>query len=65
MVFFAYMGNGLTEILQTSTVLEEHDGFSAMPLYPGYTADFFDGKHNIVLGGSWATHSRIAGRKSL
>lgn len=28
-------------------------------------ADFFDGKHNIVLGGSWATHSRIAGRKSL
>jgi hypothetical protein len=28
-------------------------------------ADFFDGKHNIVLGGSWATHPRIAGRKSL
>jgi formylglycine-generating enzyme required for sulfatase activity len=27
-------------------------------------ADFFDGKHNIVLGGSWATISRIAGRKS-
>lgn len=29
------------------------------------TADFFDDKHNIVLGGSWATHPRIAGRKSL
>lgn len=28
-------------------------------------ADFFDGKHNIILGGSWATHSRIAGRKTL
>jgi hypothetical protein len=28
-------------------------------------ADFFDGKHNIVLGGSWATHPRIAGRKTL
>jgi hypothetical protein len=28
-------------------------------------ADFFDGKHNIVLGGSWATHPRLAGRKSL
>lgn len=28
-------------------------------------ADFFDEKHNIVLGGSWATHPRIAGRKSL
>lgn len=35
-----------------------------MELYPGYTADFFDGKHNVVLGGSWATHPRIAGRKS-
>ncbi|KAJ9644742.1 hypothetical protein H2199_003705 [Coniosporium tulheliwenetii] len=48
----------------TSTVLEKHDGFEPMGLYPGYTADFFDGKHNIVLGGSWATHPRIAGRKS-
>lgn len=28
-------------------------------------ADFFDGKHNVILGGSWATHPRIAGRKSL
>jgi formylglycine-generating enzyme required for sulfatase activity len=28
-------------------------------------ADFFDGKHNIILGGSWATHPRIAGRKTL
>lgn len=28
-------------------------------------ADFFDGKHNIMLGGSWATHPRVAGRKSL
>jgi hypothetical protein len=27
--------------------------------------DFFDGKHNVVLGSSWATHPRIAGRKSL
>ncbi|KZF23160.1 hypothetical protein L228DRAFT_237753 [Xylona heveae TC161] len=48
----------------TSSVLEKFDGFEAMPSYPGYTADFFDTKHNIVLGGSWATHPRIAGRKS-
>ncbi|KAF4263458.1 hypothetical protein KXX13_003174 [Aspergillus fumigatus] len=46
----------------TSTPLTPHDGFKAMDIYPGYTADFFDGKHNIVLGGSWATHPRIAGR---
>ncbi|KAL2021332.1 hypothetical protein VTK56DRAFT_7303 [Thermocarpiscus australiensis] len=48
----------------TSSVLRRWDGFAPMPLYPGYTADFFDEKHNIVLGGSWATHPRIAGRKS-
>ncbi|KAF1990762.1 hypothetical protein K402DRAFT_324449 [Aulographum hederae CBS 113979] len=48
----------------TSTVLEKHEGFEPMELYPPYTADFFDGKHNVVLGGSWATHPRIAGRKS-
>ncbi|KAI0161669.1 C-type lectin protein [Hypoxylon sp. FL1284] len=48
----------------TSTTLRPHEGFKPMALYPGYTADFFDDKHNIVLGGSWATHPRIAGRKS-
>jgi formylglycine-generating enzyme required for sulfatase activity len=49
----------------TSTVLEKHQGFEPMALYPGYTADFFDGKHNVTLGGSWATHPRLAGRKTL
>ncbi|KAH8808957.1 C-type lectin protein [Xylogone sp. PMI_703] len=48
----------------TSTTLAKHEGFEPMPLYPAYTADFFDGKHNIVLGGSWATHPRVAGRKT-
>ena len=48
----------------TSTPLAPFDGFKAMDLYPGYTADFFDGKHMICLGGSWATVPRIAGRKS-
>ncbi|KAI2473086.1 C-type lectin protein [Annulohypoxylon bovei var. microspora] len=48
----------------TSTTLRPHEGFKPLALYPGYTADFFDEKHNIVLGGSWATHPRIAGRKT-
>ncbi|KAL7800240.1 C-type lectin protein [Trichoderma ceciliae] len=48
----------------TSTVLRPHQGFRPMSIYPGYTADFFDEKHNVVLGGSWATHPRVAGRKS-
>ncbi|KAL4884303.1 C-type lectin protein [Aspergillus karnatakaensis] len=46
----------------TSSPMTEHEGFKAMEIYPGYTSDFFDGKHNIILGGSWATHPRIAGR---
>ncbi|KAH6631559.1 C-type lectin protein [Chaetomium tenue] len=48
----------------TSSALRKWEGFEPMPLYPGYTADFFDDKHNIVLGGSWATHPRIAGRRT-
>ncbi|KAH8596089.1 DUF323 domain protein [Bisporella sp. PMI_857] len=48
----------------TSSPLSRHEGFEPMKLYPAYTADFFDGKHNVMLGGSWATHPRIAGRKT-
>ncbi|KAL1896440.1 hypothetical protein Cpir12675_002777 [Ceratocystis pirilliformis] len=48
----------------TSTPLRKYTGFEPMELYPEFTADFFDGKHNIALGGSWAVHPRIAGRKS-
>ncbi|KAK5200061.1 hypothetical protein LTR92_000602 [Exophiala xenobiotica] len=48
----------------TSTPLTRHEGFKPMDLYPGYTADFFDDKHNVCLGGSWATVPRIALRKS-
>ncbi|KAI1386175.1 C-type lectin protein [Hypoxylon trugodes] len=48
----------------TSSPLRPHEGFQPMALYPAYTVDFFDEKHNIVLGGSWSTHPRIAGRKT-
>ncbi|KAJ5488782.1 Ergothioneine biosynthesis protein 1 [Penicillium diatomitis] len=48
----------------TSTPLAPHEGFKAMDIYPGYTSDFFDGKHNIIQGGSWATMPRIAGRST-
>lgn len=48
----------------TSTPLAAHKGYKPMDLYPGYSADFFDEKHNICLGGSWATVPRIAGRRS-
>jgi L-histidine Nalpha-methyltransferase / hercynylcysteine S-oxide synthase len=49
----------------TSSALEKQEGFVPMKLYPAYSDDFYDGKHNVVLGGSWATFPRLAGRKSL
>ena len=48
----------------SSTPLATYEGFKPMDLYPGYTADFFDDKHNICLGGSWPTVPRIGGRKT-
>ncbi|KAI9338099.1 hypothetical protein DFJ73DRAFT_628708 [Zopfochytrium polystomum] len=48
----------------TSSVFANYEGFEASKLYPGYSADFFDEKHNVVLGGSWATVPRIAQRKT-
>lgn len=49
----------------TSSALERAKSYKPMKLYPAYSEDFYDGKHNIVLGGSWATHPRVAGRKTL
>ncbi|KAF7364840.1 DUF323 domain-containing protein [Mycena venus] len=49
----------------TSTVFDKFEGFEQSVLYPGYSADFFDGAHQVVLGGSYATIPRIAERKSV
>jgi formylglycine-generating enzyme required for sulfatase activity len=48
----------------TSTLLDKVDGFVPSKLYPGYSMDFFDGKHHVVLGGSYATIPRISERRS-
>ncbi|KAF9352300.1 hypothetical protein BGX26_009854 [Mortierella sp. AD094] len=42
----------------------DKERFETSKLYPGYSADFFDEKHMVVLGASWATHPRIAERRS-
>jgi gamma-glutamyl hercynylcysteine S-oxide synthase len=36
----------------TSTVFAAFPGFEAFPFYRGYSADFFDGKHFVMKGGS-------------
>ncbi|HUI73444.1 MAG TPA: SUMF1/EgtB/PvdO family nonheme iron enzyme [Candidatus Acidoferrum sp.] len=36
----------------TRTIFGPLPGFAPMPFYPGYSANFFDGKHYVVKGGS-------------
>lgn len=38
----------------TSSVFSEYPGFRPYP-YPGYSQVYFDGKHYVLRGGSWAT----------
>ncbi|EST09822.1 Histidine-specific methyltransferase, SAM-dependent [Kalmanozyma brasiliensis GHG001] len=49
----------------TSTPFLAYDGFQSSALYPGYSSDFFDGKHSVVVGGSYATSPSIAGRRTV
>lgn len=47
----------------TATRFGPLPGFRAWAsTYPGYSADFFDDWHQVVFGGSWATHSALTRR---
>jgi iron(II)-dependent oxidoreductase len=39
----------------TSTLFDKFPGFEPFPFYRGYSADFFDGKHFVMKGGSART----------
>jgi ergothioneine biosynthesis protein EgtB len=43
----------------TATVFAPFPGFAPLPRYPGYSADFFDGAHFVLLGASWATDEAL------
>ena len=47
----------------TSTPFAPFDGFEPFPFYPGYSADFFDGKHFVMKGASPRTAASLV-RKS-
>jgi len=54
------VGNGWEH---TSTPFRPLPGFEAwIPSYQGYSADFFDDKHTVVFGGSWATGAALLRR---
>src|SRR5262249_43128423 len=36
----------------TATPFEPFEGFKPFPFYPGYSANFFDGQHFVLKGGS-------------
>jgi ergothioneine biosynthesis protein EgtB len=46
----------------TSTVFAPLPGFQAFAFYAGYSADFFDGKHYVMKGGSARTADRLLRR---
>ncbi len=46
----------------TSTPFSPFKGFEASQGYPQYSADFFDGEHFVMKGGSYATHQRLLRR---
>jgi len=46
----------------TSTPFAPFPGFEPMPTYRGYSADFFDGRHFVMLGGSFATDDALLRR---
>ncbi|KAK7057481.1 C-type lectin protein [Favolaschia claudopus] len=48
----------------TTTLFDTHDGLVPTNLFTGYSTDFFDTKHQIVLGASYATLPRL-GRRTL
>lgn len=54
----------------TSTAIDGFDGFKIHPLYDDFSTPTFDGKHNLIKGGSWIStgnlaikHSRYAFRR--
>ncbi|GAB0489363.1 hypothetical protein MMPV_000581 [Pyropia vietnamensis] len=43
----------------TASVFAPFEGFQAHPAYPTYSTDFFDGKHYVLKGASWATDTSL------
>ena len=53
---FDLVGNGWE---WTSSTFAPFEGFKPFPFYPGYSADFFDGKHYVLKGASPRTSASL------
>ena len=53
------LGNGWE---WTSTIFAPFEGFEPLPFYPNYSANFFDGKHYVIKGGSARTGAPLLRR---
>ena len=53
------LGNGWE---WTSSLFRPFEGFQPFSFYPGYSADFFDGKHYVIKGGSARTAASMLRR---
>ncbi|CCL99008.1 uncharacterized protein FIBRA_01016 [Fibroporia radiculosa] len=49
----------------SSTLFDTHEGFEGTTIFPGYSSDFFDTKHQVVLGASYATIPRLGDRRTV
>lgn len=48
----------------TSTPIDGYDGFRVHPLYDDFSTPTFDGRHNLIKGGSWVSSGNLAIRHS-
>lgn len=48
----------------TRTPIYPYEGFGIHPLYDDFTVPTFDGKHNLIKGGSWISCGNLATEKS-